>query len=126
MVTAVEANFWAALIGSSAIVFVVMSLLAVGLAWLTGVNLGAQWRPLRLVFIYCALLTFGHRFLLFALRDAALLSPLAFLLEFTLFAGVGGAAFYLSRQMRLVQQYPWLYERRGLFRATERKSALHL
>ena len=61
------------------------------------------------------LLAAADRFLLYALFGAALLSASGFVLAAALIALVIAASYYHARAGKMVQQYPWLYERSGPF-----------
>ena len=56
------------------------------------------------------------RFLIFALFEGELLSLSGYLLDTAALALIGIFAFKLTQARKMVSQYPWLYERAGLFR----------
>jgi branched-chain amino acid transport system ATP-binding protein len=69
---------------------------------------------------YALLLAAADRFLLYALFDGDLLSPSGFVVAFLVLAALCLLAWRVTRARRMVAQYPWLYERAGLFGWRER------
>lgn len=86
-----------------------------GAAFLTGQTLAQSWRPAWQILPLALLLAAADRFLLYALFDAEPAPPGGFLIAGAILAGLAAAAYYLTRARRMVQQYPWLYERHGPF-----------
>ena len=86
-----------------------------GCAFMTGQALAATWRPAWQAIPYALMLAVADRFLGFALFDGALLSPGGWTLDAAVLTIIALAAFRLTRARRMVEQYPWLYERVGLF-----------
>jgi hypothetical protein len=84
-------------------------------AFLTGQATAQSWRPAWQIFPAALLLTVADRFLLYAMFGAELASPGGFLIAVAILAAIAGAAYFLTRARKMAQQYPWLYERRGLF-----------
>jgi branched-chain amino acid transport system ATP-binding protein len=89
-------------------------------AAMTGQALARNWRPVWQILPYGLLLAAGDRFLLFALFDGALLSLTGYAVAALVFLAGGFAAYRLTEARRMVQQYPWLYERAGWFGWRER------
>ena len=107
--------------GTSWLVFIGLTGVLMGfIAFMTGRALAQTWRPARQVVIYCLLLGLAVRFLTFALFGGQLLSVTGYLAHSAWIVGVGLFAFGLFRADRMVRQYPWLYERSGLFRWREK------
>jgi hypothetical protein len=105
-----------ALLGTSVTVFVVVTVVMVGFAaYMTGQALASTWRPFWQVLVYCCLFGLASRFLIFGLFQGDLLSPTGYLLDVLVFLGLGGFAFCVTRARRMTSQYPWLYERAGMF-----------
>ncbi len=104
------------LTGSDPFVFLGMTVALFGLgAFLTGEAIAQTWRsPWQLV-AYALLLAGGDRFLQFALFDAELLAPLGYLLDVLVLLAIAWASWRLTLARLMVVQYPWLYERSGLF-----------
>jgi hypothetical protein len=84
-------------------------------AFLTGQAMAQSWRPAWQIIPAALLLTVADRFLLYAMFDAELASPGGSLIAAGILAAIAGAAYYFTRAGKMVQQYPWLYQRRGLF-----------
>ena len=86
-----------------------------GAAFLTGQTLAQSWRPAWQILPAALLLAAADRFLLYALFPAELTSLGGFLIAAAMLGAILLAAYYLTRARKMVQQYPWLYERRGPF-----------
>ena len=86
-----------------------------GAAFLTGQRLAQSWRPGWQIVPAALLLAAADRFLLYALFAAELVSLSGFLIAAAILSAVAASAYHLTRASKMVQQYPWLYERRGLF-----------
>ncbi len=86
-----------------------------GCAFMTGQALAATWRPAGLAVPYGLLLAVADRFLAFALFGGSLLSPAAFGLDAAVLVAIALAAYRLTQAKKMVDQYPWLYDRDGLF-----------
>jgi hypothetical protein len=84
-------------------------------AFLAGQAVARSWRPAWQILPAALLLAAADRFLLYALFDAEFASPSGFLIAAAILAALAAAAYYLTRAIRMVQQYPWLYERHGPF-----------
>ena len=105
-----------ALLGTSLGVFFGISVLLTGFAsFMTGQAVADTWRPYWQAVVYCALLGAVSRFLIYALYNGALWSLSGYLIGTGLLMLIGTFAFQLTRARRIVLQYPWLYERTGLF-----------
>ncbi len=89
--------------------------LAGGCAWMMGRAVAETWRPVRQVWVYGSLLALGDRFLIFALFKGPLLSLSGLALDALFIVTVGLIAFRLARVRRMTAQYPWLFDRAGLF-----------
>lgn len=104
------------LFGSDPFVFLGMTVVLFGLgAFLTGEAIAQTWRPSWQLVVYALLLAAGDRFLQFALFDAELLAPLGYLLDAVVLLAIAWTAWRLTLARLMVVQYPWLYERSGLF-----------
>jgi hypothetical protein len=104
------------LLGTSIAVFIAVTVVILGFAaYMTGQALAGTWRPLWQLFVYCALLAFGSRFLIFALFDGVLLSATGYVIDAAVLMLIAAFAFRLTRARKIVSQYPWLYERVGVF-----------
>ena len=105
-----------ALLGGTVSEFFRLTVVLFGFAaFLTGQAMAQNWRPAWQIMPAALLLTVADRFLLYAMFGAELASPGGFLIAAAILAAVAGAAYYYTRARKMVQQYPWLYERRGPF-----------
>lgn len=111
----------AALFGTSLLAFILVTVIVTGgAALLTGHALASRWRPMWHLFPFSLLLGFGDRFLVYALFGGDLTSIPGYVVD-TILVGIVATVSYrwfLARKM--VTQYPWLYEARGVFGWTDR------
>lgn len=84
-------------------------------ALLTGRAMAETWRPAWQIMPAALMLAAADRFLLYALFEGELLSVGGFAVAAALFALIMAASYYHARARKMVQQYPWLYERSGPF-----------
>ena len=111
------------LLGSSVVVFIGMTVILFGgSAVMTGRALALTWRPYWLAIPYAILMGLGCRFLTFALFEGELLSVSGFLASTLVLLVYCLVAYRLTQVARVVQQYPWLYERAGPFSWREKPS----
>lgn len=104
------------LLGTSWAVFVSVTCIIIGFAaYMTGQAIANTWRPVWQLFVYGALLGLASRFLIFSLFDGELLSVTGYAVDSVVLTCIALFAFRLSRARKMVNQYPWLYERAGLF-----------
>jgi hypothetical protein len=104
------------LIGTSLPVFIGVTVLLTGFAaYMTGQAIANTWRPFWQVLVYTALLAAVARFLTYALFDGELLSLSGYAASLLVLVMIGSFAFRLTRARKMVCQYPWLYQRSGLF-----------
>ena len=97
-------------------VFVAVTVIIIGFAaYMTGQALANTWRPLWQLLVYCIMLGFASRFLIFSLFDGELLSMGGYLIDVVVLILIAAFAFRVTRARKMVNQYPWLYERTGLF-----------
>jgi hypothetical protein len=107
--------------------FLVMTVVLFGgAAAMMGQALARNWRPPWQIVLYAALLAAADRFLLYALFGAALLSPGGYAAAAAILLAAAGASFRVTRARRMVAQYPWLYERAGVFGWRERRAMIEL
>ncbi len=103
--------------------FVAVTLVLAGAAALAmGRALARGWRPRWQAVLYALLLAGASRFLLFALFDGRLLGVGAYLLDASVLTALALVGYQATRAHRMVMQYPWLYERAGIFSWRERAS----
>ncbi|MBL8658124.1 MAG: hypothetical protein JNM75_00025 [Rhodospirillales bacterium] len=104
------------ILGTSVAVFLVVSGLVIGFAaYMTGQAIANTWRPVWQLWVYMLLFGLAARFLIFALFDGELLSLTGYAASTALLLAIGVFAFRLTRARKMVHQYPWIYERAGLF-----------
>ena len=96
--------------------WIILVLLALWFAaFMTGLGLANTWRAPWQVFVYCLLLGLTDRFLVFALYGGELLSIAGYAVDTGVLTAIAFTAFRITLAGRMVTQYPWLYERVGLF-----------
>ena len=108
---------------SLGVFFLVSVLLGGGAAWLAGRAIAATWRPWWHVALYMMILSFGVRFLHFALFDGKFLTLHYYLVDFAVCLGFGLLGFRLMRVSQMVSRYGWINERAGLLRWRRRDNA---
>jgi len=99
------------LLGSDLGVFIgVTIVMAGGAAFLMGQALARGWRPWWQVVSYAVLLLLFERFLAVQLFDGHS-TVIGVLVSFAVILGLAWLGYLLTRAHKMVQQYPWLYER---------------
>ena len=112
-----------ALLGTSIPVFIGVTLCLIGFAaFMTGQALAATWKPVWQVVLYSFLLGFADRFLTWALFQGELLSLSGYLIDTAAIVIIALTAYRLTLARRMTVQYPWLYERTGIFSWRDRNS----
>ena len=107
--------------GVSVAVFVGLTLIVGGgAAVMTGRAVAGTWRPFHQLVAACLGLGAADRFLVYALFDGPLFSLSGYLLDTGALMAIGAVTYRLRRTANMVRQYPWLYERAGLWRYRER------
>src|SRR5579885_2910854 len=110
-----------------------------GGGFLMGQAIAETWRPWWQILPYVALLAVGNPYLGFALfhgpfivdslfsaNSAPLgIAVLQYLIEAAVIVLFALFAFRITRARKMVSQYPWLYERRGLFNWKEKVEQIH-
>ena len=108
--------------GVSILVFIGVTLiLAGGAAILAGIAIAGTWRPAWQVIFACIGLGLSDRFLLYALFDGALFSPLGLVFDTAVLMLFGLVAYRLAWVGGMVRQYPWQYEKAGPWRIRPRQ-----
>ena len=94
-----------------------ITILIVGFAaFMTGQALANTWRPMWQMLPYGLLLGFADRFLVWGLFEHTVgTSVTGYLIDTAYLLIVGFAAYRMTQARKMVNQYPWLYERAGLF-----------
>ena len=85
--------------------------LVIGASVMTGQALARAWRPAWQVLFACFGLVLTDRYLAWALFDGALDSALGLAVDATAITAIGLIAYRLAHVAKMVEQYPWLYER---------------
>jgi hypothetical protein len=107
---------FAELTGSNLGVFIGVTLVFMGgCSFMTGQALASTWRPAWHAAPYALLLGLADRFLGFALFQGPLLSLTGYLLDAVVLMVISIASFRATRARQMVSQYPWLYQRTGIF-----------
>lgn len=105
-----------ALLGSSLVTFLLFTCIFGGfLAFMTGNALAKTWRSMWQVVPYGILLGAAERFFVFALFGGQLLSVSGFLVDTALILVITFASYRATLVRNVVLQYPWYFERSGLF-----------
>jgi hypothetical protein len=105
-----------ALLGTSLGTYVGVTVLLMGVAaFLTGQAVALIWRPASHVVGYAVLLAFAARFLIFALFQGDFLAFPGVVIDCAVVLGIALSAHRLTYVAKIVAQYPWLYERSGLW-----------
>lgn len=104
------------MLGSSWPVFIGLTVILFGFAaFMTGNAIAETWRPAWQIIPYGFLLGAANRFLVYALFGGDLLSISGYLVDTIVLLAIAALAFRLTRAHKLVCQYPWVYERSGIF-----------
>lgn len=113
-----------ALLGTTVPVFIGLTVILFGGAgFLTGQALANGWQVGWKLVPYSLLLTCGDRFLVYGLFDGELLSVTGYIIDFMVILALSLTAYRLTKARKMVSQYPWIYERDGLFGWRERGHA---
>jgi hypothetical protein len=105
-----------AVLGSGLGVFIGVTVILFGFAaMMTGQALASTWRPAWNLIPYMLMVAAAARFLSFALFDAVLLSVGGFVIGAIILMAIAMLSYRATRARQMVTQYPWLYERAGLF-----------
>jgi hypothetical protein len=104
------------LLGGTLASFLGLSLVLFGAAsWMMGEALATTWRSPRQTLPYAGLLAATERFLDFALFDGQLGSLTGLVACWLILSALSQAGFRFRRATQLAAQYPWIFERSGLF-----------
>jgi hypothetical protein len=101
---------------NGAYVFLLVTVIIGGwAAWRTGQAQAQSWGPVWPVAAYIAVLAAAVRFLHFALFSEPLLAPINYVVDFLFLLAVALLGHRVRRVRHVTEQYPWLFERSGLF-----------
>jgi branched-chain amino acid transport system ATP-binding protein len=98
---------WGVFIGVAVVLFGFAALM-------TGQALAQTWRPWWHAVPYSALLGAGAQFVGYALFEGRLVFT-GWLIDFAVLLALASLAYRVTLAHKMVAQYPWLYERAGLF-----------
>ena len=105
-----------ALLGTTLPVFIGVTVVLTGFAaFMTGQAVAVTWKPAWQVAVYSVLLGFADRFLTWALFQGELLSVSGYVIDTLVIMLIAFTAYRLTLARRMTVQYPWLYERTGVF-----------
>ena len=103
-------------IGTSLPVFIAITVVIIGFcAFMAGQGVANAWGGIGEVAVYCIMLGGASRFLIYGLFDGELFSLSGYVIDVVVLFLIAGFAHRFNRARRFVRQYPWLYERVGLF-----------
>lgn len=104
------------LLGSSPLTFILFTCVFVGwLAYMMGNALATTWRMMVQVVPYTLLLGAADRFFVYALFKGELLSLTGYIIDTAVLMVIALLSYRMTLTTKLVLQYPWQYERAGLF-----------
>ncbi len=100
------------ILGSELGVFIGLTIVLFGgCAFMMGQALANSWRPSWQPAPYCVLLALVNRFLAWSLFGSDPLSVAGFFVDLLIVLAFAYGGFFLTRANKMVNQYPWLYER---------------
>ena len=110
-----------AIVGAGLWTFIFVTLILMGFAaFMTGQAQANAWRPMWQLVPYCLLLGLTDRFFSWGLGHGVGLSISGYVIDTLYLFGVAMAAYRMTLSHKMATQYPWLYERSGLFGWRER------
>ena len=89
--------------------------MAGGSAFMSGRAVALGWESRWVMVFYAVLLACAARFFHYALFGGTLLSLHYFIVDLVILLAFAGTAYVLTRARQMATQYPFGYERRGLF-----------
>jgi len=105
-----------AIVGTDWSIFVVVTIILFGgAAFMMGQAIAGTWRPAWQVLPYGLMLGAANQFLTFALFHGPFGALLPYLVNTAVLVASAALAYRLTKVHKMVSQYPWLYERTGLF-----------
>ncbi|MFA7431735.1 MAG: DUF6867 family protein [Rhodospirillaceae bacterium] len=104
------------ILGSDLVTFILFTVVfAGGIAFMTGHALAVTWRPIWQVVPYSLLLGAAERFFVYALFGGELLSITGYIIDTIVLMMIAVGTYRATLARRMVVQYPWMFERSGLF-----------
>ncbi|MCG8545903.1 MAG: hypothetical protein MJE12_17020 [Alphaproteobacteria bacterium] len=83
-------------------------------AYMTGQALAANWHHPGWAVFYILLLGWADRFIVWSLFDGTLFSLVGYAVDTATLLIIGLLGFRITQVRKMVQQYPWIYERSSL------------
>ena len=103
-------------LGTTLPVFIGLTLFIMGFAsFMTGQALANTWRSVWQAVGYSLLLGCADRFLTWGLFEGELFLLSGYLVHTAVLLAICLFAYRVTQANKMVSQYPWVYERRGLF-----------
>ena len=102
--------------GSSFTAFITLTVIFFGgISIMTGQALARGWQSLWKGIGYALLMAIGNRLLLWALLEGSLTKIIGLLIDWGYCAAMVAITHRVTLVHKMINQYPWLYERAGLF-----------
>jgi branched-chain amino acid transport system ATP-binding protein len=114
------------ILGTSWPIFVGLTVVLFGgAAFMLGQAVAGTWRPGWQILPYGLMLGIANQFLTFALFQGPFGALVPYLVDTAILTALAALSYRLTKVHKMVTQYPWLYERTGLFswRAKEQLTA---
>ena len=112
------------ILGTTWPVFIGITVLLMGFAsFMTGQAVANTWRPMWQIVPYSLLLGVADRFLGWSLFQGQLFLLSGYIADSLVLMGIAALAYRLTLAHKMVTQYPWVYERTGLFTWREKSGA---
>jgi len=109
------------IIGTSLPVFIGLTGVLMGFAaYMTGQAVANTWKPRWHVVAYCLPMGLVDRFLTWGLFEGDGLLVTGYIIDTIVLLIIGLFSFQLNKARRMTLQYPWIYERVGLFSWSEK------
>jgi hypothetical protein len=86
-----------------------------GAAFMMGQAIAGTWRPAWQLLPYGLMLGVANQFLIFALFHGPFGALVPYLVNTAVLIALATLAYRLTKVHKMVTQYPWVYERTGLF-----------
>lgn len=105
-----------AILGAGPWTFLFNTVILMGFAaFMTGQAQANAWRPMWQIVPYGFMLGLADRFFSWGLGSGVGLSITGYIIDTAYLFGVAMIAYRMTLTHKMVSQYPWLYERSGLF-----------
>jgi hypothetical protein len=93
-----------------------------GAAFMMGQAIAGTWRPGWQILPYGLMLGVANQFLIFALFQGPFGALVPYLINTAILIAFAALAYRLTKVHKMVTQYPWLYQRTGVFSFAPRTS----